>query len=68
MTRLLLERGANIMKPDLSGSTPLHLAAEYGSERLMKLLLEKCADPHKTDFLGTYASFQGRSEWERNCC
>lgn len=57
MSRLLLDRGADIMRQDSTGSTPLHLAAECGSEELVKLLLEKSANPNETDLLGRTVLF-----------
>jgi len=45
MIELLLELGADINRPNLSGFTPLHHAAEAGSVESIKLLLAKGADP-----------------------
>jgi uncharacterized protein len=44
LVRLLLERGASVDAPSPNGTTPLMLAAQYGSEDSVKLLLEKQAD------------------------
>lgn len=57
MVRLLLERGADIAKPDGNGNTALHLAAESGGGELLQLLLEKSADPNAIDYLGRTALF-----------
>lgn len=65
MARILLEHGADVMKTDGNGKTALHLAAEYGSESIMRLLLSKAADPSVTDHLGRTALFsavQGENE------
>lgn len=42
---LLLDRGAPIDAPSPNRSTPLMMAARYGSESSVKLLLEEGADP-----------------------
>ena len=62
ITRLLLERGADITKQDHNGATALHLACERGSEVLTRLLLEKLADPNERDFLGRTALFRAVAE------
>ena len=41
IVRMLLENGANIYETDILGRTPLHIAcSQYGSESLVKLLIE----------------------------
>lgn len=42
---LLLDRGAEVNAPSPNGSTPLMMAAQYGSEASVKLLVERGADP-----------------------
>lgn len=44
IVKLLLDRGALIDAPSPNGSTPLMLAAQYGSEDNVKLLLARGAD------------------------
>ncbi|MBU4009873.1 MAG: ankyrin repeat domain-containing protein, partial [Proteobacteria bacterium] len=43
-----LGRGVSINTKDFDGNTPLHLAAHYGRNQLVKLLLEKGADKNLT--------------------
>jgi ankyrin repeat protein len=43
--RLLLEENAYIDAESANGTTPLMMAAYYGSPRSVKLLLEEGADP-----------------------
>jgi len=43
--RLLLEKGADVNAASPNGSTPLMMAAQYGSEDNVKLLLAGGADP-----------------------
>jgi hypothetical protein len=57
IVRLLLERGADIIRQDSYGSTALHLAVENGCEGLVKVLLENITDPNLTDSLGRTALF-----------
>lgn len=45
IVKLLLDRGALIDAPSPNGSTPLMLAAQYGAEETVKLLLARGADP-----------------------
>ena len=47
IVRTLLDRGAEIDAPAPSGTTPLMMAAQYGSEDSVKLLLQRGADPGK---------------------
>lgn len=44
---LLLERGAAVDAASPNGTTPLMMAAQYGSEDSVKLLLDKKADPNR---------------------
>lgn len=43
----LLERGAEVDAVSPNGTTPLMMAAQYGSEDSVKLLLERGADPNR---------------------
>jgi ankyrin repeat protein len=45
MMLLLLDNGADIEGQDNGGRTALHLAAMNGNDEIVKLLLEKGADP-----------------------
>ena len=45
--RLLLEKGADVNAVSPNGSTPLMMAAQYGSEDSVKLLLAGGADPKR---------------------
>ena len=47
LVRLLLERGATVDPESPNGSTPLMMAAQYGSEDSARLLLERGADTGK---------------------
>ena len=47
IVRTLLDRGAEIDAPAPNGTTPLMMAAQYGSEDSVKLLLQRGADPGK---------------------
>ena len=44
IVQLLLERGADIDAASPNGTTPLMMAAQYGSEESVKLLLARGAD------------------------
>lgn len=46
---ILLGGGADINPADISGLTPLHLAARLGNESLVRILLEKGANPTMKD-------------------
>jgi ankyrin repeat protein len=48
---LLLERGAEVDAASPNGSTPLMMAAQYGSEDSVKLLLDRGADPRRRNQL-----------------
>uniref|UniRef100_A0A0D9VXF5 Uncharacterized protein n=1 Tax=Leersia perrieri TaxID=77586 RepID=A0A0D9VXF5_9ORYZ len=53
VARLLLSRGASVDIAYFHG-TPLHIAAAYGKDSVMKVLLEHHADPNKvSEVLGT---------------
>lgn len=45
--QLLLDRGADIEAASPNGTTPLMMAAQYGSEASVDLLLKRGADPKK---------------------
>ena len=47
IVRTLLERGAEVDAPSPNGTTPLMMAAQYGTEDSVKLLLARGADPNK---------------------
>lgn len=47
LVRLLLDRGADIDAASPNGSTPLMMAARYGSEDSVGLLLQRGADPKR---------------------
>ena len=49
VVKLLLDGGAQPNKEDSNGCTPLHLAAKYGRKEMVEQLLERGADPYKTD-------------------
>ncbi|CAI9115244.1 OLC1v1016097C1 [Oldenlandia corymbosa var. corymbosa] len=49
----LIGSGANVMKTNLKGLTPLHWAAEQGYTELVKLLISKGADSNATSAVGT---------------
>jgi hypothetical protein len=57
VVRVLLERGADLIRQDGNGKTALHLAVESGSEKMVKVVLEKIIDPNLTDGLGRTALF-----------
>jgi len=46
---MLLEHGAMIDNRGYQGRTALHLAARNGQTEVMRLLLERGADPHVHD-------------------
>ena len=52
ITRLLLEKGADIQGKNGDGSSPLHNAVFIGSPEVVKLLLEKGANPQAKDDAG----------------
>lgn len=45
MAQILIKHGANIMATGLDDMTPLHDAAAAGNQKLVKLLIDKGADP-----------------------
>ena len=47
LVRLLMEKGADLNAASPNGSTPLMMAAQYGSEEGVKLLLAGGADPKR---------------------
>ena len=50
MIDLLLKNGANIAVQDNEGWTPLHAVCQYGFADIVKLLLERGADPSVPNF------------------
>jgi hypothetical protein len=44
IVNLLIERGADINKPDVDGTTPLYIASSRGDEQMVQLLLNNNAD------------------------
>jgi ankyrin repeat protein len=44
IVQLLIDKGADLDAPSPNGTTPLMMAAQYGSEENVKLLLDKGAD------------------------
>jgi ankyrin repeat protein len=49
VAKLLIDKGANIAARDPNGCTPLHKAAEWGNDNLVRLLVEHGADVNSTD-------------------
>lgn len=64
VTKLLLERGADVSVGDDEGSTALHYAAYWGSSEVLNLLLDRALDVNLPDTLGMtpllLAVYQGR--------
>ncbi|MEO8059052.1 MAG: ankyrin repeat domain-containing protein [Burkholderiales bacterium] len=64
LVRLLMEKGADVNAASPNGSTPLMMAAQYGSEDSVKLLLAGGADPklrNQRDLLASdFARLAGR--------
>jgi ankyrin repeat protein len=56
---MLLKRGAMIDNRDVFGQTALHCAAQFGQTEVMRLLLERGADPHVCDEDGRTPSKSG---------
>ncbi|RDW82941.1 hypothetical protein BP5796_04432 [Coleophoma crateriformis] len=57
MIRLLLERGADVMKKDANGLTSFHVAVKNGNEEVVKLLLDRGLDPNVKDSLSRTVLF-----------
>lgn len=51
----LLDKGADANLPDKNGTTPLMLATSHSCYSIMKLLLQKGANPHAKDVFGKNA-------------
>jgi len=47
ITRLILDRGADVNAVDRSGDSPLHAAISYSRARIVTLLLERGANPNR---------------------
>ncbi len=62
MTKLLLEKGANVNARDDDGLTALHLASGDGCLRIARLLLEKGANANARDNEGNTALYYASSE------
>ncbi|MBY0412308.1 MAG: ankyrin repeat domain-containing protein, partial [Burkholderiaceae bacterium] len=56
IVRLLLENYAYIDAPSPNGTTPLMMAAQYGSSAVVQLLLQEGADPGLRNQLGLSAA------------
>jgi ankyrin repeat protein len=56
LTRLLLRHGANVNVAQHGGWTPLHQAAAHGQREIVRMLLERGADPHATSSDGRTAA------------
>lgn len=56
VVKLLADRGAALDATSPNGSTPLMMAARYGSEAAVDLLLARGADPRKRNELGLGAA------------
>ena len=61
-----MERGADVTLKGPDGNTPLHLAAFFGDEALVKLLLEKGADGKAKNSKGETALDIVSKEWIPN--
>ncbi|RHZ45744.1 uncharacterized protein CDV56_101206 [Aspergillus thermomutatus] len=57
ITKLLIEKGADLEVQDKHGRTPLLKAAEQGEEALVQLLLDKAANIRSEDDMGQTALF-----------
>jgi ankyrin repeat protein len=55
MVELLIEHGAALDAPAPNGTTPLMMAAQYGSEDCVTLLLQRGADPQRRNLNGLSA-------------
>jgi ankyrin repeat protein len=69
LVRLLLQHGAEVDTAAPNGTTPLMMAAQYGSEDSVKLLLERGADPNRRNQrdlrASDFAKLAGREELAR---
>lgn len=61
VVQLLLDRGAAVDAESPNGTTPLMMAAQYGSEDSLRLLLKHGADPKRRNQLGLTATDFARS-------
>jgi ankyrin repeat protein len=46
LAQILVKHGANVMATGLDDMTPLHDAAAIGNQKLVKMLIDKGADPY----------------------
>lgn len=44
--QLIKSGRCNLNQQDLGGNTPLHIAVGYGQEKMVELLLQRCAEPN----------------------
>jgi uncharacterized protein len=56
IVRLLIERGATLDARSPNATTPLMMAAQYGSEASVQVLLARGADPHLRNERGLSAA------------
>lgn len=62
-TRLLIDRGADVMGRNRDGATPLHGAAFLGKVKAAELLLDKGADPLAKSLSGDLPIAATRADW-----
>lgn len=62
MVEYLIQIGANINKTQKNGSTPLHGAAFYGHESVVKILIENGCNPYIKNNFGHQAIDEARTE------
>ena len=67
MIKLLIEKGAEINKQDISGKTPFKVATEWGNEKAVEMLLDMGADPTIPDSKGETPESWARQRGIRWC-